>query len=360
MRRLATLPALLLALLLPPLALADATVPKADIAGAKDPAWLKRYEGSFIVSREFRRFDAVAFPASKLIKSEDSEDRDAYNNLVHRAKQVIKAEGEYTRLVYIAPEERSPLEVLRNYTDEVEAAGGKVVWQCVDKECGGDIHGNDHGGGWQGLMEQIYPQNRMKDEAFSNGSCATGGTPGEQQYALATIPVEGGGRRVLGLYAFAIQTSTYCKALNGRTGMLVVAVDEKLREKKMVTVSAGDMAKALDADGRIALYGITFDTDRSTIRAESKDTIAQIAALLKQQPKLELDVVGHTDNAGGAEHNRKLSQRRADAVVVALVEDHGIDEARLHARGEGMDKPVGDNATDAGRAKNRRVELVKR
>lgn len=338
----------------------DATVPTRDAAGVREPAWLKRYEGSFVVSHEHRGFDAVAFPASKLLRSADENERDGKNNAVFGAKQVVEAEGEYSRLVYVAPADRSPLEVMRNYLDLVADQGGTVRYQCEDKACGGDIHGNDHGGGWQGLMEQIYPQNRFKDAPFSNGACTTGGTPGEQRYALATIPDAGGNNRTLGIYTFEIQTDTYCKALNGRTGILVVAVEPTVREKKMVTVTSDAMAKALAADGAISLYGIHFDTNKSTIKPESRATIDQIAKLLTAQPSLSLDVVGHTDNVGGADANLKLSQRRADAVVTALVEDHGVDEARLTAKGAGLSKPVADNGTEEGRGKNRRVELVKR
>lgn len=120
-------------------AFADATVPTKDIAGAKDPAWLKRYEGSFIVSYDHRGFDAVAFPASRLIKSEDDDERDAKNNSVFRAKNLLKAEGEYTRLVYIAPEDRSPLEIMRNYIDVIKEAGGKSRYGCQDQACGGEM-----------------------------------------------------------------------------------------------------------------------------------------------------------------------------------------------------------------------------
>lgn len=334
--------------------------PTQDIAKAKDPAWLKRYEGSFIVSYDHRRFDAVAFPASKLIEAQDNEDRDAKNNLMFRPKDMREAEGEYTRLVYIAPEDRSPLEVMRNYIDLIREAGGKTLYGCQDTACGGDMHGNDHGGGSQGLMEKIYPQNRLKDEPFSNGSCATAGTPAEQHYLLATLPDESGDDRTLAIYTYTIADDTYCKALNGLTGILVVAIEPKAREKKMVTVTSDDMAKALAADGRISLYGIYFDTNKSTVKPDSKATLEQIATLLKAQPKLQLGVVGHTDNVGGAAPNLKLSQRRADGVVTALVEDYGIDEARLEASGAGMSKPVADNGSEEGRAKNRRVELVKR
>ncbi len=127
----------------------------------------------------------------------------------------------------------------------------------------------------------------------------------------------------------------------------------------MVTVTASEMAKALADDGRISLYGIYFDTDKSSLKPESKPTLDEIAALLKSQPELKLDVVGHTDNVGEADYNLGLSNRRANAVVAALIEDYGIDAARLQASGAGLTRPVASNDDEAGRARNRRVELVK-
>lgn len=342
----------------PLLCSADATNPSQDIAGAKDPPWLKRYEGSVIVSYEHRSFDAVNFPASKLIVDQNSDD--SKNNSVAAPKHKITAEGEYTRLVYIAPEDRSPLELMRNYIDEIKANGGKLVYGCQDEACGGDMKGNSHGGGVQGLLERLYPQNRLKDEAFSNGYCATAEDPAEQRYILASLPDGNGGNRTLAVYTYSLEADSYCKALNGRTGILVVAIEPKAREKKMVTVTADEMAKALASEGRISLYGIFFDFNKSAVKPDSKPTLEQIATLLKAQPKLKLAVIGHTDNVGGDKYNLGLSQRRADAVVAALVEDHGIDAERLEPSGAGMGKPVASNDDETGRAKNRRVELVKR
>src|SRR5688572_28550550 len=135
----------LLLALASPLALADATVPDKDIDGAADPAWLQRYEGSYIVSHEHRTYDEVVFPAAKLERVAD--ETDAYNNAVFRAPVNRTVDGEYTRLLYVAPAQRSPLEVLRGYLDVVEEGGGTVVYQCADSACGGDLNGNDHGGG---------------------------------------------------------------------------------------------------------------------------------------------------------------------------------------------------------------------
>jgi len=127
----------------------------------------------------------------------------------------------------------------------------------------------------------------------------------------------------------------------------------------MVTVDAAAMAKDIAATGRVALYGIYFDTDKADIKPESEPTLEEIATLLKQDPKLKLYVVGHTDNVGGYDYNTKLSQRRAASVVNTLTTKHGIQAVRLTAAGVGLLAPVAPNDTEEGRAKNRRVELVK-
>jgi outer membrane protein OmpA-like peptidoglycan-associated protein len=107
---------------------------------------------------------------------------------------------------------------------------------------------------------------------------------------------------------------------------------------------------------RLALYGIRFDSGKDVIRPESDPTLAEVAALLKQDPALRLLVEGHTDATNTDAYNLELSERRAQAVVAALVK-RGADGARLQAKGFGKSRPVADNATAQGRALNRRVEV---
>jgi OOP family OmpA-OmpF porin len=127
----------------------------------------------------------------------------------------------------------------------------------------------------------------------------------------------------------------------------------------MVTVKAADMADALSSKGFIDLYGVYFDTDKTDVKPDSKATLDEIASLLKIDHSLKLEVSGHTDNSGDKAHNMTLSQGRADAVKAMLVSKYGIDAKRLTAKGYGDTKPVAPNTTDAGKAKNRRVELRK-
>jgi outer membrane protein OmpA-like peptidoglycan-associated protein len=118
-----------------------------------------------------------------------------------------------------------------------------------------------------------------------------------------------------------------------------------------------DIATALKETGRVAIYGINFDIDKTTIKPASAPVLAQIAKLLKDDPSLALEISGHTDSTGTHEHNMKLSDGRAAAVVAALVNKYGIAAGRLKAQGYGDTRPVAENETEAGRAQNRRVEL---
>ncbi len=135
-------------------------------------------------------------------------------------------------------------------------------------------------------------------------------------------------------------------------------VEKKGLEVKVQAIPADEMKKTLDATGHVALY-VNFDTDKTSLKPDSQPIIAEIVKLLNANPGLNLTVEGHTDNVGGAAHNQTLSDGRASAVVGALMAQ-GIPLTRLQPKGFGASKPLADNGTEDGRAKNRRVELVKR
>ncbi|SRR6266567_508223 len=125
-----------------------------------------------------------------------------------------------------------------------------------------------------------------------------------------------------------------------------------------VTADASSIADELNKSGHMALYGIHFETGKATILPNSESVLTEIAKMLQQNPDVKVSIEGHTDNVGSAASNQVLSEKRAQAVVARLTL-HGIDPSRLKAKGWGGSKAVDDNNTEDGRAKNRRVELVK-
>jgi outer membrane protein OmpA-like peptidoglycan-associated protein len=137
----------------------------------------------------------------------------------------------------------------------------------------------------------------------------------------------------------------------------VRVLEKQAMQSALGFLDAQAMKKELDAKGSVTLY-INFDTNKGSLRPDAQPIVAEIHKLLQAYPALKLSIEGHTDNVGSAEHNRQLSAERARSVQTALAA-LGVDAARLSARGFGADKPIADNASEAGRAKNRRVELVR-
>ena len=122
-------------------------------------------------------------------------------------------------------------------------------------------------------------------------------------------------------------------------------------------IQANEMFETLNKDGFIALY-INFETGKADIKSESQSIVDQIAEMLRQNKDLRLSIEGHTDNVGSEKSNQALSENRAKAVMNALIA-RGIEKLRLSYKGWGDTKPIADNTTEEGKAKNRRVEIVR-
>ena len=227
------------------LAGADATVPTADIEGAADNHLAKRYEGSFIVSYEKFAYTDFTVPLSPLKPSADADARDAMNNRIYAPDKKAEVEGALTRIAYVLPAERSPLEVLRNYQDVIEAAGGEVLFDCKKDECGGAADRSSSGGGGDmSLMMYFFHESDIKDAAFSNGACAVTTGINDQRFFAAKVPQDGGDAYVT-VQAYSLIDDLYCKELNGRTIAVVQVLEPKARDKKMVVVEAAKMADSL-------------------------------------------------------------------------------------------------------------------
>ena len=144
---------------------------------------------------------------------------------------------------------------------------------------------------------------------------------------------------------------------NGGQGISLYIVEEKAMEQYVVA-DADALAKEISLSGKVAVYGIHFDTGKAVVKPESEPALAEITKLLKEDPGLKIYVVGHTDSVGKLGYNMNLSRKRAEAVVDVLASKHGISSGRLKPHGVGPLVPASSNRSDDGRALNRRVELV--
>ena len=343
-----------LALSLP--AWGDSTEPKADITGAKDSPLVARFAGSYIVSYDAKDFDEIKLPLGALKPVADKDKRDAHNNIVFAPAQSKALEGKRTRLVYLLPPNVAPLQAVRNYQNDLAGKGGKTLFECKNEECGGDAsRASEGGGGEQSLAMYLWPEDRIKDKDFTNGNCALTERIAEQRYAALELPKNNAFVSVL---AYVSKGGHYCKVFTDRTVVVVDVLELKAMEQKMVTVKAEEMAQAINSNGRIALYGIYFDSGKAEVKPESGDTLAQIGKLLSGNPSLKLLVVGHTDNVGEFVWNMDLSKRRAESVIAVLSSQYKIDRKRLTPVGVSFASPIASNGSEEGKAKNRRVELV--
>ncbi|MGH7630728.1 MAG: OmpA family protein [Gemmatimonadales bacterium] len=324
----------------------------ADVAGSRDPSTLKRYEGSTIIGYDFQKFGDYVLVLGPLA----AEKGGPQNKLAPSKSQ--RLEGQTTRILYVVPEERSPLEVLRNYEQELRKGGFQTLYRCARQACGGRRDG------WLGEYYLYARDRRLEDTPPKGGK----GPPGQvssyalngakDQHYLAAKRTGPPGDAYASVYV-ATGTFDMHEETAGHPLVLLDLIETAPMESRMVTVDADAMARDVTATGHVALYGIYFDTDKTDLKPESAPTLAEIAKFLEQEPTLTLYVVGHTDNVGGYQYNMGLSERRAAAVVKELTGKYGVRPARLKPAGAGPIAPVAPNDSEEGRAKNRRVELVK-
>lgn len=217
----------------------------------------------------------------------------------------VTVEGRFTHIIYqvnTGATLASPIQIARNYQNAIKKVGGTVLSEWADGVGGATtmklVRGTD----------EIWARLSMGDSGFN----------------------------------------------------YVVDVVEEAGMNQEVTANAEVFRDDIRTTGHAAVYGIYFDTDQSVVKPESEPALKEVARLLQSDPKLSVRVVGHTDSTGDLGHNVALSEARAKAVVAALTSKHGVAAARLTAHGVGPLAPVASNDSDEGRAKNRRVELVKK
>lgn len=303
----------------------------ADASGCRDAAGLKRFEGSVIAHCEKKTFAEYTLATGPVKTYDFSANKGAYD-----AK--LDLEGRLVQNVYAVPMGPSAAEVFRNYKLELAAKGFKVLFEAKQA---------DIGDGLASVMER------------GPGRQLFGYSPAEARFVSA-VKETGGAATHLGIYVVEFNDG-YAPNFNPQKGQVFVrldAVESGELKDQMVTVTAEQIAKSLDQTGRVALYGLTFDFNKANLQPESRPTLDQIGRFLRDNPQENVHVVGHTDNVGGVDFNQKLSYARAVAVAKDLVGSYGINPARIRPAGVGLLAPVATNATEEGRAKNRRVELL--
>ncbi len=300
-----------------------------DCDGCKDHPMLARYPGSLLFGADMKTFEEAALPIGPVTQNDAGEPV---------APKTLNVTGKRTRLFYLAPRERSALEVFSNYKDALAKAGMGVVWTCSDTECGTDfLHAAPQ------IMHLNLTGTQIADDGFTLAE--------RPRYLLATLTRPQGDIHVMVMAADLPERQ--------RPAVYVMVVESKPMDKGMVMVTASALELSLMNTGKAVIYGIYFDFDKADVKAESQQQLAQIAALMNDRAELKLTVTGHTDNQGSAEYNQRLSQLRADAIVTSLVERYSVASNRLVARGLGATAPIASNDSEDGRAKNRRVELLK-
>ena len=264
------------------LAPAGAGAQSRDVAGARDFAGIGRFAGSVISGYQVKDFDAARMQAAAF---KDGQPADAR-----------RLEGKITRIAYRTNPGPSILEVSRNFETQLTKAGFETLLNCDTDACGGIP-----------FTEAVdaLPIPQMWVDGFN------------YRY-IAGRKAEGG-------------RETYASILVSENNKEIFAqltiAEVRPIENKMV--DAATMSKGLRETGRIALYGIYFDTDRAVIKPESRPTLEQIAKLLTAQVALNVFIVGHTDAQGPYAYNLDLSRRRAEAIAAELVKNYRIGAPRV-------------------------------
>ena len=302
-----------------------------DAPGGKDSPYVSRYTGSNL----YVYGDEPLGSAKVLITGKTGP-------------ELQDVEGRISNRFYWGPKGVGPLEVHRNFVRALQGGGYQVMYACEESKC---IQART-----QSVVTDLPRQVRWKqDNAFAK-NLFDSGTQRGFHWITARKPMGKGHLWV----QVGVSSSDDQSPYDGRVRQFVQVIEPAEAEMGKVTVDAKAIGDALGREGRIALYGVLFDTNKAVLRPDSADQLRQMADALRANPALKVFIVGHTDNQGDFEANLGLSQRRAQAVAEKLGSEYGIAAARMTARGVANLSPLASNADEAGRARNRRVELVVR
>ncbi|WP_086929494.1 OmpA family protein [Agarilytica rhodophyticola] len=225
----------------------------------------------------------------------------------------------------------STLKVYQNYRHAIEKANFDITFECQLDKCGN-----------KEAIQKLGGSLAIEGSIYNSSN--------KPYFISAKKPAKKGD----------IYFSLYIGGYGNEVSINQTVVELEASEDDLIEVDADSLKRDLEVKGKALLYGIYFDTDKATIKPESKPTLDAVAELLNKDKALLLYVVGHTDDTGALAHNQQLSSRRAQAVVTALISDYKINQQRLVSAGVGPYAPESNNTSNAGKRLNRRVELVKR
>ncbi len=306
---------------------------------AKDHPLVGRYEGAVLEAYKATAFDGVGLIQGPL------------ENWGGAKPDLLKLEGKVALYYYQLPAGRSLLEVQRNYEASLKARGFEVLFSCgtANASCykprPGSVDTTTPYDFANAFDDPEWPRLGKSNDYVRNYFGVSG------RYLLARKSAPDG-------TVYASIALAEHKPEVGNYAFVRVVESKAMEGDKIVFVDAPAMQKSLNDTGRVNLYGIQFDLDRDIVKPASQPTLDEMTKLMRASPQLRLQVVGHTDAQGDDAHNKDLSQRRSVAVIAALVKA-GVDPRRLTTRGAGASEPIAPNDNEAGRAKNRRVELIR-
>lgn len=244
-------------------------------------------------------------------------------------------EGYLRRQFCVAPEGRSALEIMRNYHAAIEGMGGTVLYSTRD------------------ARSVEIDEKKLTDYLFQH---RVGHTRNEHYMSFPRGIREYLAGRISTADADVYVVIAAGEGFRGRPVFDLITLEAEPMQVDKVTLDM--LAEGLALHGRVPVYDIFFDTGSATIKDESTHALEVIAEYVKNNPSQRFLVVGHTDNVGGLEMNMELSQNRAKSVVEKLVSALGLNATQLKPMGVGPAAPLATNATDEGKALNRRVEIV--
>ena len=321
-----------------------AQVDAQDAPGSADHPLIKRIEGSEIFFSSKADYDKLKLALGKI--------EWIPHEMALKPYESITVEGKRLTNYYILPERISVLETLRNYEQELREQGFEILFMGEGDEVETPSYGNQ-------IAKEILNMKGVYNTPEEKAQWPFQDSDDKFSAYLSARKSADTGDIFTSVYIVKNKLDKWMKGKLpiDRTLVRLDVCEQKKREQRMVLVKSEEMANEISLNGKVALYGILFDFDKATITADSEPTLAEIAKLLTEKPDLKVLVVGHTDASGSFDYNLKLSQRRAESVVENLV-GRGISRERLFPTGVSFACPVATNATEDGRAKNRRVELV--